>query len=152
MRTVFRITLASIGMALTLASATALAEGGPPTVELALDPNFVAAKEAIAVKDWEKAVYRLKYVRTEAAEVYNLSGFANRKLGKMDEAFRNYKIALQMEPNHRGAHEYVGEAYLMTNNPAMAEQHLAALERICGKNCEEYKDLEREIAEYKKRH
>ena len=99
----------------------------------------------------DKALYRLKYVKAEDAEVYNLTGYASRKLGKMDDAFRNYKIALQMNPNHRGAHEYVGEAYLMTNNPAMAEQHLAALERICGKGCEEYKDLAQEIAEYKKK-
>ena len=40
---------------------------------------------------------------------------------------------------------------MITNNPAMAEEHLAALEKICGKNCEEYKDLAREIAEYKKK-
>ena len=90
-------------------------------------------------------------MKAEDAEVYNLTGYASRKVGKMDDAFRNYKIALQMNPNHRGAHEYVVEAYLITNNPAMAEEHLAALEKICGKNCEEYKDLAREIAEYKKK-
>ena len=139
-------------IALTLTTSAALAESNAPIPEIGSDPNFVAAKKAIEAKQWDKALYSLKYVKAEDAEVYNLTGYASRKLGKMDDAFRNYKIALQMNPNHRGAHEYVGEAYLITNNPAMAEQHLAALEKICGKNCEEYKDLAKEIAEYKQKH
>jgi Flp pilus assembly protein TadD len=121
-------------------------------IDLRTDANFLRAKEAIAAKDWERASYYLKYVRSEDPEVYNLRGYSFRHLGKFDEAFRNYKIALDTDPNHRGAHEYVGEAYLMTNNLPMAEQHLAALERICGKNCEEYNDLAHEISEYKKKH
>jgi tetratricopeptide (TPR) repeat protein len=125
--------------------------GGAPTFGVASDPNFVLAKEAIEVKNWNKAIYHLKYVKSDSVDVYNLLGYANRHLGNFDEAFKNYKIALQADPNHRGVHEYVGEAYLMTNNLAMAEQHLGALERICGKGCEEYKDLAREIAEYKKK-
>ena len=28
----------------------------------------------------------------------------------------------------------------------------AALDRVCGKDCEEYKDLARELAEYRKKH
>ena len=139
-------------IALTLIATAALAESNAPVPAIGSDPNFVAAKKAIEAKQWDKALYSLKYVKAEDAEVYNLTGYASRKLGKMDDAFRNYKIALQMNPNHRGAHEYVGEAYLITNNPAMAEEHLAALEKICGKNCEEYKDLAREIAEYKTKH
>ncbi|HEX3170022.1 MAG TPA: hypothetical protein VHQ88_05555 [Burkholderiales bacterium] len=138
-------------MAAALSAAGALAESNTPPPDIGSDPNFIAAKKAIAAKQWDKALYSLKYVKAEDAEVYNLTGYASRKVGKMDDAFRNYKIALQMNPNHRGAHEYVGEAYLITNNPAMAEEHLAALEKICGKNCEEYKDLAREIAEYKKK-
>ena len=46
---------------------------------------------------------------------------------------------------------HTGEAYLLTHNLAAAEQHLAALNRICGVVCAEYKDLAREIAEYKKK-
>jgi Flp pilus assembly protein TadD len=138
-------------IALTLIATAALAESNAPAPTIGSDPNFIAAKRAIEAKQWDKALYSLKYVKAEDAEVYNLTGYASRKLGKMDDAFRNYKIALQMNPSHRGAHEYVGEAYLITNNPAMAEEHLAALEKICGKNCEEYKDLAREIAEYKQK-
>jgi len=141
-----------VALALGFGASLAFAESNMPVPEIGSDPNFVAARKAIEAKQWDKALYSLKYVKAEDAEVYNLTGYASRKLGRMDDAFRNYKIALQMNPNHRGAHEYVGEAYLMTNNPAMAEQHLAALEKICGKNCEEYKDLAKEIAEYKQKH
>ncbi len=151
MTPIFRTAIASIALALIATMPAALAESNTPSADLANDANFIAAKQAIEAKDWEKAVYRLKYVQADDAEVYNLSGYANRKLGRMDEAFRNYKRALQKDPNHRGAHEYVGEAYLLTNNLAMAEQHLAALDRICGRGCEEYKDLAREVAEYKKK-
>lgn len=141
----------AVFLASTAIIAIAESNSTPPT--LATDANFMAAKKAIEKKDWNDALYRLKYVRAEDPEVYSLTGYVSRKLGKMDDAFKNYKIALQMNPNHRGAHEYVGEAYLLTNNLPMAEQHLAALDRICGsRGCEEYDDLAREIAEYKKKH
>lgn len=121
-----------------------------PSPSAAADANFVAGEKAIKAKDWKTALGRLNAAKPNA-DVYNLLGYANRNLGNYDEAFRNYKLALQADPNHKGAHEYVGEAYLLTNNLPMAEQHLASLERICGKNCEEFKDLAHEVAEYKKK-
>jgi hypothetical protein len=56
---------------------------------------------------------------------------------------------LRLDPQHRGAHEYMGEAYVLTGDKARAQQHLAALERICGKGCEEYQDLAKAIAQAK---
>ena len=52
---------------------------------------------------------------------------------------------------HRGAHEYVGEAYLIVNNLAKAEEHFAALQRICLIPCEEYEDLKKAVAAYRQR-
>ena len=66
----------------------------------------------------------------------------------MDKAFEHYRRALAIDPRHRGAHEYIGEAYLMDNKPDMAQQHLASLEKICGTTCEEYADLAKAIAAY----
>jgi len=57
---------------------------------------------------------------------------------------------LKLNPRHRGAHEYLGEAYLMINNLAKAEEHLAALQRICLLPCAEYGDLEKKVAAYRK--
>jgi hypothetical protein len=48
---------------------------------------------------------------------------------------------VQLNPRHRGAHEYVGEAYRMVNDLAKAEEHLAALQNICLLPCEDYEDL-----------
>jgi hypothetical protein len=59
-------------------------------------------------------------------------------------AFAHYKRALELNPRHRGAHEYVGEAYLLVGALAKAEEHLAALQRICLLPCEELADLERD--------
>ena len=66
-------------------------------------------------------------------------------------AFKHYQRALDLNPRHRGAHEYAGEAYLIVNNLAKAEEHLAALEKICLIPCEEYEDLRKAIAEYRRR-
>jgi len=81
-----------------------------------------------------------------------LLAYSYRKQARPDlpKAFEHYNIALKLDPKHRGAHEYIGEAYLMDKKPAEAEQHLAELEKICGnKTCEEYADLARAIADYK---
>ena len=45
----------------------------------------------------------------------------------------------------------MGEAYLLVNNVAKAEEHLAALERICLIKCEEYDDLKKAVADYRRR-
>ena len=75
-------------------------------------------------------------------------GYANRKSGNLDLAFKHYNEALRLDPKHRGAHEYIGEAYLMKGDVAKAKDHLAALDRICFFGCEEYSDLKKAIAEY----
>jgi len=83
------------------------------------------------------------------ADAQNLLGYAYRNQGKYDLAFRHYGEALKIDPKHRGANEYIGEAYVLTGNKAKAQEHLAALERICGKSCEEYQDLAKAIAKAK---
>jgi Flp pilus assembly protein TadD len=129
----------------------ALADAGTWAPETATDPNFIAGKKAIDARDWQKAIDLLNKARVNA-DVHNYLGYAYRHIGNFDQAFNNYQHALEMDPNHRGAHEYVGEAYLLTNNLPKAEEHLAALNKICGRECEEYEDLAREIAKFKKTH
>jgi cytochrome c-type biogenesis protein CcmH/NrfG len=63
----------------------------------------------------------------------------------MDLVFRHYNEALRLRPDHRGAHEYLGEAYLMTGNLAKAREHLAVLERLCG-SCDEQAKLAQAIS------
>jgi len=66
----------------------------------------------------------------------------------MELAFKHYGRALQLNPRHRGAHEYLGEAYLMLGNVAKAKEHLAALDRLCFFGCAEYTMLKKAVADY----
>ena len=67
-----------------------------------------------------------------------------------DNPFAHYRLALRLDPTHRGAHETIGEAYLMDGKPAEARRHLAELERLCGnRTCEEYGDLAGAIDRYR---
>lgn len=114
--------------------------------------DFALGKKAIEAKDWAAASAALeKVIRRENnnADALNLLGYAYRWQGKMNESFAAYRRALSIDPTHRGAHEYIGVAYLKAKQPAKAQEHLVKLETICGKNCEEYKDLAKEIAAYK---
>ena len=117
------------------------------------DPDFVAGKKAIAGKDWKTAVDALNrsVKRTpDNADAHTYLGYSYRHLGDLDNSFAHYKEALRLDPNHRGAHEYIGQAYLKAGQPDKAEEHLALIEKICGKGCEEYQDLAKAIARYHK--
>ena len=113
--------------------------------------NLERGKQAIADADWERAaafLERAAEADPRDADVFNLLAYSYRHLGRLDDAFTLYGRALDLDPEHRGAHEYVGEAYLMVGDPAMAEQHLATLTAICG-DCEEAEELAEAIAHYK---
>ena len=118
------------------------------------DANYAAGKRAIAASDWTAAQAALgKAVATDPgnANAQNLLAYAYRKLGNLDMAFKHYNEALRLDPKHRGAHEYIGEAYLMAGNIAKAEEHLAALDRLCTFSCEEYRTLKTSVAEHKQK-
>jgi len=119
------------------------------------DPNWVAAKKAVEAQDWKQATQLLsKAALTDPnnADIQNWLGYAQRKQGNLNAAFTAYNQALKLNPNHKGAHEYIGEAYLMAGDVAKAEKHLAELQRLCSPiPCEELKDLQRAIQEYKKK-
>jgi hypothetical protein len=68
----------------------------------------------------------------------------------MGSAMQHYQKALTQNRRHRGVHEHLGELYLALGESAKAEQQLASLEEICLVPCEEYGNLERLIAIYKK--
>jgi Flp pilus assembly protein TadD len=121
-----------------------------PTAKL--DTDYAAGKQAIDAKDWPAAIKSLNSAAlrdTRNADIQNYLGYAYRNAGQLDLAFRHYQRALQLNPRHRGAHEYAGEAYLIVNNLTKAAEHLAALQKICLIPCEEYEDLKKKIAEYR---
>jgi Tfp pilus assembly protein PilF len=117
-------------------------------------PNYAAGRKAVEAKDFKAALAPLAKAAQETpndADVHSLLGFSYRKLGQFDKAMEHYGLALKIEPNHRGAHEYMGELHLEQNRLADAEKELQALSKACpwfGK-CEEYEDLKAAIAKYK---
>ena len=120
----------------------------------ARDADYAAGKIAMEKKNWPEVVKRFNQAALRApdsADLHNYLGFAYRNLGQFELAFRHYERALKLNPRHRGAHEYIGEGYLMVNNLAKAEEHLHALERICLLPCEELDNLKRGIAAYRKK-
>lgn len=150
-----RASAALLGLALAFVPATAIGDATDQAPAGAqLDPDYAAGKAAIAAKDWNAAIKALSSAAlrdTRNPDIQNYLGYAYRHTGQLDVAFRHYQRALQLDPRHRGAHEYVGEAYLLVNNLAKAEEHLAALQRICLVPCEQYEDLKKAIAEYRRR-
>ncbi len=121
------------------------------------DSPLQAGRKAVTANEWQTAIgYLEKAVLLEPTnpDAFNLLAYSFRKqaIPNLPKAFENYRIALKLDPKHKGAHEYIGEAYLMDKKPAKAEKHLAILETLCGsKACEEYEDLAKAIVKYKKK-
>ncbi len=119
---------------------------------LLADADYVAALAARKAGDAATALARLERARRrfpDSADLHNELGFAHRNLKQMAPAFEHYRRALQINPQHRGAHEYIGEAYLMVGDVPAAERHLASLRSICLLSCEELRDLEAAIAKHR---
>jgi tetratricopeptide (TPR) repeat protein len=76
-------------------------------------------------------------------------GYSHRKLGDHQKAIDFYKQALTVNPDHRGANEYLGEAYLEINDLPKAEERLAHLINVCGQSCKETRELADAVAAYK---
>ena len=149
------IASACIVAGLTVAGAALPAFDSDPLEDLAMsNTDFQRGRAAVEARDWTNAIKWLAAAdkRTPGnADIHNLLGFAYRNSGQIEPALKHYQRALEINPRHRGAHEYIGEAYLMSGNPAKAEEHLAALKRICPIRCEERDDLGKKIAAYKAR-
>jgi Flp pilus assembly protein TadD len=151
----WRVVTAALAAAVAATATPSLADPSEADSQAsASDPDYAAGRQAIEKKNWREAARRFNQAVLRApdnADIYNFLGFAYRNLGQLDLAFRHYGRALELNPRHRGAHEYIGEAFLMVNNLAKAEEHLAALEKICLLPCEELDDLKRGIAAYRKK-
>jgi len=137
-----------VAIALAVAP-TARGASASDTTPAGSNANYDIGAEAVKAKDWDRAAFYLGLAagsEPDNADVQNLLGYTFRNQRKFELAFTHYGLALKLDPNHRGAHEYIGEAYVLTGNRAKAQEHLVALERICGRNCEEFQDLAKALA------
>lgn len=137
------------------ASAALAAPGDDPSAGGAApaDPVIEKVLAANAQADWRRsqALLHAALARDPRnADYHNLYAYAIRKgpNPSLDLVFRHYHEALRIDPKHRGAHEYIGEAYLMQGNLAKAKEHLDALDRMCFFGCEEYTQLKKAIADF----
>jgi hypothetical protein len=132
------------------------ADSGPGATPEPRDPVLEKVSAATKRQDWAGAAGVLKDALSADSgnpNYHNLYAYAIRKgaAPDMNVVFKHYNEALRIDPKHRGAHEYIGEAYLMVGNVAKAKEHLGVLDKLCFFPCVEYTDLKNAIAEYEKK-
>jgi Flp pilus assembly protein TadD len=112
-------------------------------------PDLTTVRAKIKAKDFKGALAELTpMLQThQHADVYNLMGFSLRKTGDAKQAYTFYRKALDFDPQHKGALEYLGELYVETGQIDKARENVAALKKLCTGGCEELADLEKAISE-----
>jgi hypothetical protein len=79
------------------------------------------------------------------ADILNYLGYTHRMVGDFPGSLAWYQKALTEDPDHKGAHEYLGELYLNMRDVASARMQLAELVRLCPDNCDERDTLTKSI-------
>ena len=117
------------------------------------DPDYAAGVRAIKAEKFAEAIPLLQRVvgrDARNADAYNWLAYATRRNGNPAASLPIYEKALAIDPRHRGAHEYIGEAYLMLDDLPKAKEHLSTLGKLCFITCSEYRDLKRAVEAYEK--
>ena len=111
-------------------------------------PDLTSVRAKIKAKDFKAAIAELTPLLEthQHADVYNLMGFSLRKTGDQKQAYTFYRKALDFDPQHKGALEYLGELYVETGQVEKARENAAQLKKLCPAGCEELADLEEAIA------
>ena len=145
----FGLTILSFSIA-----GAAMAAGDPPAPpERKKDAVIERYSQASEKQDWKSAAAVLEeglQKSPDNADYHNLLAYSLRKGPNpdMSQVFKHYNEALRIDPKHKQAHEYLGEAYLMVGNLPKAKEHLAQLDKLCFFGCSEYSDLKKSIAAY----
>ena len=128
--------------------------GGPEAAEAKpSDPVMEAIEAAAAKSDWPRARELARdgvAKNTASADYHNMYAYTLRMGAgpQMDLVFKHYNEALRLDPKHRGAHEYLGEAYLQTGNLEKAKEQLQTLDKLCFFPCKEFSTLKKAVADY----
>ena len=86
----------------------------------------------------QKLLLKSNLEKPNKANTLNYLGFTTRKLGDYENGEKYYLMGLEIDPNHKGINEYLGELYVTTNRLDLAKERLKVLESC---NCEEYAEL-----------
>jgi tetratricopeptide (TPR) repeat protein len=125
--------------------------GGSEMPARPADPDFTAGVKAIDAGQYAAAIPLLqKAIAKDGnnADAYNWLAYATRRNGDPTASIPIYQRALAIDPKHRGAHEYIGEAYLTLDNLPKAKEHLASLDKLCFFPCSQYRDLKKAVEAY----
>ncbi|MDA1310912.1 MAG: tetratricopeptide repeat protein [Proteobacteria bacterium] len=117
------------------------------------DPDLRKGDAAVIEKRFDDALASYQRVISkdpENADAWSQTGFSLRKLGRVEEALDAYQHALEIDPFHLGANEYLGELYLQTDQVEKAEEMAGILRRACPTGCEELTELTDAIDAYRK--
>jgi tetratricopeptide (TPR) repeat protein len=147
-----RLIAAALAFALAAGTAHAMDSSGGSAFEPSASDLYRKAQKSVDMKRYREAIADLQRVikeRPRHADALNLLGYSHRKLNEYDLSVSYYMKALDADPKHRGANEYLGEAYLELNKLPEAEARLARLNELCGTNCNEYKALAASVEQYK---
>lgn len=118
-----------------------------------VDADLEPVLELIDRGEYEAAIDRLHEeldYDPDNADILSLLGYSYRKTRRFDDALTFYQWALRVEPEHRGANEYLGELYLETDQLDKAMRQLEILDDLCLFNCKEYSQLKKAIDSYQK--
>ena len=106
--------------------------------------QYFASVSLINNGQYEEAFNDLRLTSAAAGphpDITTYMGYTQRKLGNYDVAKSYYAMALEVDPNHRGANEYLGELYVEIGDMEKAKLQLAKLEEICTFGCIEENEL-----------
>ena len=108
------------------------------------DAAYLDAVRLINIGQYDAALDQLtdaQAVFGPHPDVLTYIGFANRKAGNYTQAISFYSAALELQPDHVGANEYLGEYYVELGDMEGAYAQLAKLEEICNFGCAETDEL-----------
>ena len=149
----FAVALVSAGAPPVYADGAGIDRGIPETPAARRAPagpdDYTEAERAVKAREYEKAIAALERILQRQpgnVDALNYLAYSHRELRRYDVSLGYYRQALTLNPNHRGANEYLGELYLRLGRVKEAQAQLAKLQKICGRGCEEYESLRAAIA------
>ena len=126
-----------------------LVYGAGSSSSIDANKEYLNAENLIKSEKYEKAIKALNKLLSETpagytkADLYNYLGYATRKQKTPDFvlAEKHYLKALDLDSDHIGALEYIGELYYETDRKDKAFEMLMRLKEVAGDKSEEYLEL-----------
>ena len=137
--------IVGLGLAPALLPAPAFAVDNMSSTDA---PDLTSVRAKIKAQDYAAALTELRDLAEDVqqADVYNLLGFTLRKTGDFKTSLTYYTKALELQPDHKAAREYLGELYVETGNMEKAKEELAILAKLCPAAAKSAKTFRRQSA------